>query len=390
MSAATTKKTPARKKTTKKTPARKKTKRKASRKKAAKKTSAKKDEAGGKVDVVKTIRTKHGDDAIMFLGGSALKAVEVIPTGSLSLDIATGIGGLPRGRIVEVYGPESSGKTTLTLHGLAQAQKAGGLCAFVDAEHALDPSYAQALGVDIDKLMISQPDCGEQALEIVSDLVRSGAVDLVVIDSVAALVPRAELDGEMGDTHMGLQARLMSQAMRKLTGIVSKSRTTVIFINQTRHKIGVMFGSPVTTSGGNALKFYASLRLKIARTGSLKVGEDSVGIQCEVLTVKNKLAPPFRKAEFDILYGEGVSKEGEIVNMGVDLGFIDKAGAWFSYYNQRIGQGRRNAVLFLKENPDMAKDVEVMILRHFGLIPDPKKKAVSTKTPTTKDPEPTE
>jgi recombination protein RecA len=291
-----------------------------------------------------------------------------VPTGSLGLDIALGIGGLPRGRVVEIYGPESSGKTTLALHAIAEAQKAGGICGFIDAEHALDASYARKLGVNLDDLLISQPDTGEQALEIVDTLVRSGAIDVLVIDSVAALTPRAEIEGEMGDQLPGLQARLMSQAMRKLTGSISRSNTTVIFINQIRMKIGVMFGSPETTTGGNALKFYASIRLDIRRIGSIKEREEVVGNQTRVKVVKNKLAPPFKQVEFDIMYGEGISKTGELVDLGVKAGIIEKSGAWFSYDSQRLGQGRENAKVFLKENPLIAGQIEKSIRENAGLI----------------------
>jgi recombination protein RecA len=293
---------------------------------------------------------------------------EVVSTGSLGLDIALGIGGLPRGRIVEVYGPESSGKTTLALHVVAEAQKKGGTCAFIDAEHALDPSYASKLGVNVDELLISQPDTGEQALEIADTLVRSGAVDVLVIDSVAALVPRAELEGEMGDSHVGLHARLMSQALRKLTGSISRSRCMVIFINQIRLKIGVMFGNPETTTGGNALKFYASVRLDIRRIGSIKERDTVTGNQTRVKVVKNKLAPPFRVVEFDIMYGEGISKVGELLDLGVSAGVVEKSGAWFSYGGQRIGQGRENAKQFLRENPEAADAIERAIRENAGLV----------------------
>jgi recombination protein RecA len=294
--------------------------------------------------------------------------VETVSTGSLGLDIALGIGGLPRGRVVEIYGPESSGKTTMALHVVAEAQKQGGTCAFVDAEHALDPIYARKLGVDLDDLLISQPDAGEQALEIVDTLVRSGAIDVLVIDSVAALVPRAELEGEMGDSHVGLHARLMSQALRKLTGSISRSRCMVIFINQIRMKIGVMFGSPETTTGGNALKFYASVRLDIRRIGAIKDKDEVVGNQTRVKVVKNKVAPPFKMVEFDIMYGEGVSKAGELLDLGVNAGIVEKAGAWFSYEGQRIGQGRENAKTFLKGNPEIAEDIERRIRENAGLL----------------------
>mgnify|MGYP002714127004 CR=1 FL=1 len=308
------------------------------------------------------IERAFGKGAIMKLGGGGeMPAVEAISTGSLGLDIALGIGGVPKGRIIEVYGPESSGKTTLTLHVIAQAQKAGGICAFVDAEHALDPGYARKLGVDIDELLISQPDAGEQALEITDTLVRSGAIDVLVVDSVAALVPRAELEGEMGDSHVGLHARLMSQALRKLTGTISRSKTTVVFINQIRMKIGVMFGSPETTTGGNALKFYATVRLDVRRIGTLKDKEDSVGNQTRVKVVKNKVAPPFRTAEFDIMFGEGVSYEGELIDLGVLYGIVEKSGSWFSYGDMRIGQGKEKSRDFLKQNPEIAAKIDSAI-----------------------------
>ena len=311
-----------------------------------------------------------------FVKGSIMKLgkndktmdIDTVSTGSLGLDIALGVGGLPRGRIVEIYGPESSGKTTLALHTVAEAQKKGGICAFVDAEHALDPIYARKLGVNVDELLISQPDAGEQALEIADTLVRSGAVDVLVIDSVAALVPRAELEGEMGDALPGLQARLMSQALRKLTASINKSNTMVIFINQIRMKIGVMYGSPETTTGGNALKFYASVRLDIRRIGAIKDRDEVVGNQTRVKVVKNKLAPPFKTVEFDIMYGEGVSKMGEILDLGVKAGVVEKSGAWFSYDSQRIGQGRENAKTFLKENADIATKIEAAIRQNSGLI----------------------
>jgi recombination protein RecA len=315
------------------------------------------------------IERNFGKGSIMRLGkaGRAMD-IETVSTGSLGLDIALGIGGLPRGRVVEIYGPESSGKTTLALHCLAEAQKKGGICAFIDAEHALDPVYARKLGVNVDDLLISQPDAGEQALEIADTLVRSGAVDVLVIDSVAALVPRAELEGEMGDNQPGLQARLMSQALRKLTGSINRSNTMVIFINQIRMKIGVMYGSPETTTGGHALKFYASVRLDIRRVGVIKERDEVVGNQTRVKVVKNKLAPPFKQVEFDIMYGEGVSKVGELIDFGVKAGVVEKSGAWFSYDNQRIGQGRENAKAFLKGNPDMAARIEAAIRQNSGLI----------------------
>ena len=309
-----------------------------------------------------------GKGSVMKLGAKPDQDIQAISTGSLGLDIALGVGGLPKGRIVEIYGPESSGKTTLALHSVAEAQKNGGVCAFIDAEHALDPLYAGKLGVDLDDLLISQPDTGEQALEIADTLVRSGAVDLLVIDSVAALTPRAELEGEMGDSLPGLQARLMSQALRKLTGSISKSKCMVIFINQIRMKIGVMFGSPETTTGGNALKFYASVRLDIRRIGAIKDRDEVIGNQTRVKVVKNKVAPPFRQVEFDILYGEGISKMGELIDLGVKSGIVEKSGAWFSYDSQRIGQGRENSKQFLRENLEMASAIERGIRENAGLI----------------------
>jgi recombination protein RecA len=317
------------------------------------------------------IERSFGKGSIMRLGKNQ-KAVEIetVSTGSLGLDIALGVGGLPRGRVVEIYGPESSGKTTLTLHVIAEAQKKGGVCAFIDAEHALDPVYARKLGVNLEDLLISQPDTGEQALEITDTLVRSGAVDVLVIDSVAALTPRAEIDGEMGDSQPGLQARLMSQALRKLTASISRSQTMVIFINQIRMKIGVMYGSPETTTGGNALKFYASVRLDIRRIGSIKDREEVTGNQTRVKVVKNKVAPPFKQVEFDIMYGEGVSKMGELVDLGVKAGVVEKSGAWFSFDSQRLGQGRENAKAFLKANPPMAERIERAIRENSGLIAD--------------------
>jgi len=315
------------------------------------------------------IERAFGKGSIMKLGTHAQGVeTETISTGSLGLDIALGIGGLPRGRVVEIYGPESSGKTTLALHVIAQAQKNGGNCAFIDAEHALDPAYARKLGVNIDDLLISQPDAGEQALEIADTLVRSGAIDVLVVDSVAALVPRAELEGEMGDSHMGLHARLMSQALRKLTGSISKSRCMVIFINQIRMKIGVMFGNPETTTGGNALKFYASVRLDIRRIGAIKERETVVGNQTRVKVVKNKLAPPFRVVEFDIMYGEGISKLGELIDLGSQAGVVEKSGAWFSYDGQRIGQGRENAKQYLRDNPAVAEAIENKVRANAGLV----------------------
>jgi recombination protein RecA len=315
------------------------------------------------------IERNFGKGSIMRLGKNMQAMdIDVVSTGSLGLDIALGVGGLPRGRVVEIYGPESSGKTTLALHCVAEAQKKGGICAFIDAEHALDPIYARKLGVNVDDLLISQPDAGEQALEIADTLVRSGAVDVLVIDSVAALVPRAELEGEMGDSQPGLQARLMSQALRKLTASINRSNTMVIFINQIRMKIGVMYGSPETTTGGHALKFYASVRLDIRRIGAIKERDEVVGNQTRVKVVKNKLAPPFKQVEFDIMYGEGVSKNGELIDLGVKAGVVEKSGAWFSYDSQRIGQGRENAKSFLKANPDIAQKIEVAIRQNAGLI----------------------
>ena len=315
------------------------------------------------------IEKAFGKGSVMKLGQTQESVdIEAISTGSLGLDIALGIGGLPRGRIIEIYGPESSGKTTLALHVAAEAQKKGGVCAFVDAEHALDPAYAKKLGVDIDELVISQPDAGEQALEIADTLVRSGAIDVLVVDSVAALVPRAELEGEMGDTHVGLQARLMSQALRKLTSSISKSNCLVIFINQIRLKIGVMFGNPETTSGGNGLKFYASVRLDIRRIGAIKDRDDIVGNQTRVKVVKNKVAPPFRVVEFDIMYGEGISKTGELLDLGVNANIVEKAGAWFSYNGERIGQGRENAKKFLRENSEVAATIENAVRENAGLV----------------------
>jgi recombination protein RecA len=328
---------------------------------------------------VSTIEKQFGKGSIMRLGEDiAPPEVKVVPTGSLGLDIALGCGGLPRGRICEIYGPESSGKTTLALHVVAEAQRGGGICAFVDAEHALDVGYARKLGVRTDDLLVSQPDCGEQALEITEMLVRSGAVDVIVVDSVAALTPKAELEGEMGDAHVGLQARLMSQALRKLTGTISKSNTLVIFINQIRMKIGVMFGNPETTTGGNALKFYASCRMDIRRVGALKDGDKVVGNRTRVKVVKNKMAPPFREVEFDILYGEGISHEGDLVDLGSECGAVEKSGAWFSVDGERIGQGRDNAKQFLVDHPDLARKVEIKVLAHHGIKRDVGAPALNT------------
>jgi recombination protein RecA len=315
------------------------------------------------------IERQHGKGSVMRLGDESRAPVEVVPTGSIALDIALGIGGLPRGRVVEIYGPESSGKTTVALHAVANAQKLGGIAAFIDAEHALDPEYAANLGVDIDALLVSQPDSGEQALEIADTLIRSGALDVVVIDSVAALVPRAEIEGEMGDSHVGLQARLMSQALRKLTGALNGSGTTAIFINQLREKIGVMFGSPETTTGGRALKFYASVRLDVRRIETLKDGTEMVGNRTRVKVVKNKVSSPFKQAEFDIMYGKGISREGGLIDVGVDVGLVRKAGAWYTYEGDQLGQGKENARGFLRDNPDLADELEKRIKEKLGVGP---------------------
>jgi recombination protein RecA len=330
------------------------------------------------------IERQFGKGSIMRLGERPKVNVDVISTGSISLDTALGIGGIPRGRIVEIYGPESSGKTTLTLHIIAEAQKKGGLAAFVDAEHALDPTYARKLGVDTVNLLVSQPDHGEQALEIVETLVRSGALDVVVIDSVAALVPRAEIEGEMGDSHMGLQARLMSQALRKLTATVSKSNTCVIFINQLRDKIGVMFGNPETTTGGKALKFYTSIRLDIRRIAAIKNGTDVVGNRTRVKVVKNKLAPPFKECEFDIMYGEGISKYGDLLDLASEMGIIQKSGTWYSFGDERLGQGRENVKAYFNENPDFAEKIELMVRKKLNLIPDEENEAAPAETAKSK------
>ena len=313
------------------------------------------------------IDKQFGKGSVMRLGDEARVPIAVIPTGSIALDVALGIGGLPRGRVVEIYGPESSGKTTVALHAVATAQRAGGIAAFIDAEHALDPDYAKALGVDTDALLVSQPDTGEQALEIADMLIRSGAIDIIVIDSVAALVPRAEIEGEMGDSHVGLQARLMSQALRKLAGALNNSGTTAIFINQLREKIGVMFGSPETTTGGKALKFYASIRLDVRRIETLKDGTDAIGNRTRVKVVKNKMAPPFKQAEFDIIYGQGISREGSIIDMGVEHGIVRKSGAWYTYEGDQLGQGKENARMFMRDNPDLANEVEKKILEKLGV-----------------------
>jgi recombination protein RecA len=319
---------------------------------------------------VAQIERAFGKGAIMRLGGDQVVEVETISTGSLGLDIALGVGGLPKGRVIEIYGPESSGKTTLTLHAIAEAQKLGGVCAFIDAEHALDPVYARKLGVNLDDLLVSQPDNGEQALEIADTMVRSGAINVVVIDSVAALTPKAEIEGEMGESRPGLQARLMSQALRKLTGSIHRTNTLVIFINQIRMKIGVTYGSPETTTGGNALKFYASVRLDIRRTSTLKDRDEPIGNQVRVKVVKNKVAPPFKQVEFDIMFGEGISKMGELIDLGVKAGVVEKSGAWFSYDSQRLGQGRENSKTFLKENPEIASPIEAKIRQNAGLLLD--------------------
>lgn len=329
------------------------------------------------------IERQFGKGAIMKLGARPVENIPVISSGSIELDRALGIGGLPRGRVIEVFGPESSGKTTLALHAVANSQRQGGIVAFIDAEHALDVGYARNLGVNCDELLVSQPDTGEQALEIADMLVRSGAIDVLVIDSVAALVPRAEIEGEMGDSHMGLQARLMSQALRKLTGTIGKTMTSVIFINQIRMKIGVMFGNPETTTGGNALKFYSSVRLDIRRIGAIKDGQEVVGNRTRVKVVKNKMAPPFREAEFDIMYGEGISRAGDLLDVGVDTGIIDKSGSWYSYNGERIGQGRENVKRFFQDNPDLFDTVELKVREAVGLLP-PKAESEEKKQKTTK------
>src|SRR3954465_14600077 len=317
--------------------------------------------------VMGQIEKNFGKGAVMRLGDDIRPPIEVIPTGSIALDVALGIGGLPRGRVVEIYGPEASGKTTVALHAVANAQRAGGIAAFIDAEHALDPDYAKKLGVDTDALLVSQPDTGEQALEIMDMLIRSGAIDIVVIDSVAALVPRAEIEGEMGDSHVGLQARLMSQALRKITGALSQSNTTAIFINQLREKIGVFFGSPETTTGGKALKFYASVRLDVRRIETLKDGQDAVGSRTRVKVVKNKVAPPFKQAEFDIMWGQGISREGSLIDLGVEQGIVRKSGAWYTYEADQLGQGKENARSFLRDNPDLADEIEKKIKEKLGI-----------------------
>ena len=330
------------------------------------------------------IEKNFGKGSVMKLGEKATTmGIEVIPSGSVALDVALGVGGYPKGRVIEIYGPESSGKTTVALHAIAEAQKMGGIAAFVDAEHALDPVYARNLGVDIDNLLVSQPDTGEQALEITEALVRSGAVDIVVVDSVAALVPRAEIEGEMGDAHVGLQARLMSQALRKLTAAISKSRTTAIFINQLREKVGVMFGSPEVTPGGRALKFYSSVRLDVRKIETLKQGDEMIGNKTRVRVVKNKVAPPFKTAEFDIMYGKGISREGSVLDMGVTMGFVKKSGAWYSYNEDRIGQGRENSKNFLAEHPELVKEIETLIMNELkGIEPETEEETKETKEKT--------
>jgi recombination protein RecA len=335
--------------------------------KVATATGAKNDKIRTLDTVLAQIEKQHGKGSVMRLGDDERPPIQVIPTGSIALDVALGVGGLPRGRVVEIYGPESSGKTTVALHAVASAQKAGGIAAFIDAEHALDPEYAKKLGVDTDALLVSQPDTGEQALEIADMLIRSGAIDIIVIDSVAALVPRAEIEGEMGDSHVGLQARLMSQALRKITGALSTTGTTAIFINQLREKIGVMFGSPETTTGGKALKFYASVRIDVRRIETLKDGTDAVGNRTRAKIVKNKVSPPFKQAEFDILYGIGISREGGLIDMGVEHGFVRKSGAWYTYEGEQMGQGKENARQFLKDNPDIAETIDRNIKSKLGI-----------------------
>jgi len=339
---------------------------------------AAKDKEGSVENAISQIQRQFGKGSIMRLGSDETEKIPVISTGSLSLDIAVGVGGLPKGRITEIYGPESSGKTTLALHVVAESQKNGGTAAFIDAEHALDTIYAKRLGVDVDNLLVSQPDFGEQALEIAEILIRSGGVDVIVIDSVAALVPKAEIDGNIGDSHMGLQARLMSQAMRKFAGVLNKSNTVLIFINQIRMKIGVMFGNPETTTGGNALKFYSSVRLDIRRIGALKDGQDIVGNRTKVKVVKNKVAPPFQLAEFDIVYGEGISKEGDVLDLAVEQDIVDKSGSWYSYQDERIGQGRENAKRFLHDHPEMYTDIDQKVRMGFGLVDLPEEVKTDT------------
>ncbi len=347
-----------------------------------------KDKSTSVDNAINQIQRQFGKGSIMRLGAHETEAIPVIPCGALSLDIALGVGGFPKGRITEIYGPESSGKTTLALHVVAEAQKRGGAAAFIDAEHALDTAYAQRLGVDIDNLLVSQPDFGEQALEIAEILIRSGGIDVIVIDSVAALVPRAEIDGNVGDSHVGLQARLMSQAMRKFTGVLNRSNTILIFINQIRMKIGVMFGNPETTTGGNALKFYSSLRLDIRKISTIKQGDESIGNRTKVKVVKNKVAPPFKSAEFDIIYGEGISKTGDILDLATEHEIVDKSGAWYSYKDERIGQGRENAKRFLNEHPEMCTEIENKVRLAYGMAPVEMPKASETKETTTDTKEP--
>lgn len=343
---------------------------------------AKPNDKGSSVDnAINQIQRQFGKGSIMRLGDQEAEQIPVIPSGALSIDLALGVGGFPKGRITEIYGPESSGKTTLALHAVAEAQKRGGTAAFIDAEHALDTSYAERLGVNVDDLLVSQPDFGEQALEIAEILIRSGGVDIIVIDSVAALVPRAEIDGNVGDSHVGLQARLMSQAMRKFTGVLNRSNTVLIFINQIRMKIGVMFGNPETTTGGNALKFYSSLRLDIRRIGQLKDGQEVIGNRTKVKVVKNKVAPPFKLAEFDIVYGEGISKTGDLLDLAVELDLVDKSGSWYSYNDERIGQGRENAKRFLSDQPEMCLEIENKVRMGFGMAPLEAVKSTSNSEP---------
>ena len=330
---------------------------------------------------ISQIERQYGKGSVMKLGDPAAQMnIETIPTGSLSLDIALGLGGIPKGRIIEIYGPESSGKTTVTLHMIAEVQKRGGIAGFIDAEHALDPVYAKNIGVDVDNLYISQPDCGEQALEITETMVRSGAIDIVVVDSVAALVPRAEIDGDMGDSHVGLQARLMSQALRKLTGVISKSNCTVVFINQLREKVGVMFGNPETTTGGRALKFYASVRMDVRRIESLKQSGEVTGNRTRVKVVKNKIAPPFKEAEFDIMFGEGISREGDILDLAADISVVNKSGAWYAYEGNKIGQGRENAKQYLRDNPEICATIEAKVREHYGIATDTLNEDAKPKT----------
>lgn len=337
---------------------------------------------------ISQIERQYGKGSVMKLGDPAAQMnIETIPTGSLSLDIALGLGGIPKGRIVEIYGPESSGKTTVTLHMIAEVQKRGGIAGFIDAEHALDPVYAKNIGVDVDNLYISQPDCGEQALEITETMVRSGAIDIVVVDSVAALVPRAEIDGDMGDSHVGLQARLMSQALRKLTGVISKSNCTVVFINQLREKVGIMFGNPETTTGGRALKFYSSVRMDVRRIESLKQSGEVTGNRTRVKVVKNKIAPPFKEAEFDIMFGEGISKEGDILDLAAEISVVNKSGAWYAYEGNKIGQGRENAKQFLKDNPEICDVIEAKVREHYGIASDLEEEPETIKASTKKSKE---